>query len=81
MDHLRKFAVTVVEPAPGRFQWKILESKAGPDLWEQVEAGKEDFSSYAEALARGNDAVMSYGDDPDVGPRADGEDEDADPVG
>ncbi|AMM23152.1 hypothetical protein [Variovorax sp. PAMC 28711] len=81
MDHLRRLTVFVDEPDPGVFHWVIIESKEDATVWEDVEASMGSFTSWADAWAAGVKALHGHVADPAVGPRAEGEDENADPVG
>lgn len=80
-DHLRSLSVHVDEPDPGVFHWVILESTEDASVWADGEASHDSFASWDEALAAGVTALRAYAKDLAVGPRATGEDEDADPVG
>lgn len=81
MDHLRRLSVFIDEPDPGVFHWVIIESTEDASVWEDVEASMESFPTWQKAWAAGVQALMAYVADPSVGPRAQGEDESADPVG
>lgn len=81
MDHLRRLSVFVDEPDPGVFYWVIIQCGGDGTPWEDVDASLGSFSTWKEAWDAGVAALMSYVEDPAIGPRAPGEDEDADPIG
>ncbi len=70
--HLRPIALTVAESSPGLFQWTLLESSAGPPLYDRpVLAAEEPYDSFEKAARAGllNWTRMA-GDDPRQGPRS-----------
>lgn len=71
---LRPIAVFVSEPAAGRFVWELIEAESGAGAgeaeWTRLLASKARFTSYADALAAGLEALQAQMDDPAVGPRA-----------
>ncbi|RYZ12781.1 MAG: hypothetical protein EOO24_02180 [Comamonadaceae bacterium] len=71
---LRPIAVLVSEPAAGRFVWELIESEAGDEAgeaeWTRLLVSKARFTSYADALAAGLEALQAQMDDPAIGPRA-----------
>jgi len=78
-DTYRRLAVFVDRPSEGTFLWILLESTDDPAVWLDLETGDDSFSSWTEAHAAGNDALLAYVEDETLGPmRADG-DEDLDP--
>lgn len=81
MDHLRRLSVFVDEPDPGVFHWVIIQCGGDGIPWEDVDASLGSFSTWKEAWDAGVAALMSYVEDPAIGPRVRGEDENADPVG
>lgn len=81
MDHLRRLTVFVDEPDTGVFHWVIIQCGGDGTPWEDVDISLGSFSTWKEAWDAGVVALMSYVEDTAIGPRAPGEDEDADPVG
>jgi len=81
-DRLRSIAVTVDEPDPGVFHWVLMESTEDASVYQELEASEGSYDSWTHALRLGTERLMAIGAaSPVKGPRADGEDEDADPVG
>lgn len=79
-DHLRRISLSVDEPDPGRFHWVLMESTEDVSIWAELQASEESYSSYEEALYKGLSALQRLGPG-STGPRAQGEDENASPVG
>ena len=79
--YLRKISITVDEPDPGHFYWLLLESKEDASVWEALAAADEPCTSWGDAFDAGCVALHKLIPDERVGPRALGENEDADPVG
>ena len=79
-SHLRRVAVTVEEPNHGKFYWTLTESVADTVEWMELNASRESFPTYREALMAGVSVLVTLGSD-EAGPRASGEDENASPVG
>jgi hypothetical protein len=50
---LRSLALTVEEPSPGEFCWRILESRQDPQVFESVSCSDITFEAYDTALATG----------------------------
>ena len=68
---LRSLALTVEEPAPGEFCWRILESHGNPLLFESVACSDITFSAYDTALATGYGELQRLiGPDLQYGPRS-----------
>lgn len=67
---LRRIAVHVEEPQPGRFAWVLseLSDEAEPSLTVIAQAGKP-VRSYQQAMAQGLWALQSMVDDLELGPR------------
>jgi hypothetical protein len=80
-DHLRRIALTVEEPGPGRFHWVLLESLEDASGWNELAASSRAYPEWIDAINFGNNALMAMARDRRVGPRSQGEDEDASPVG
>ena len=81
-DHLRSIAVTVDEPDPGVFHWVLIESTEDASVYLELEASEGSYDSWTHALPQGTERLLALGrNSPVKGPRANGEDEDADPVG
>ncbi|CAN7384492.1 hypothetical protein [Variovorax sp. LjRoot178] len=81
-DHLRSIAVTVDEPDPGVFHWVLIESTEDASVYLDIEASEGSYDSWTHALRHGTERLMQIAiESPVIGPRASGEDEDADPVG
>ena len=69
---LRSLALTVEEPAPGEFCWRILESHADPLVFESVSCSEISFAAYDTALATGYGELQRLvGPDLQYGPRSD----------
>ena len=81
MTHLRHIAVWVDEPDPGHFHWVIHESTEDGSVWVDIESSAEAYLSWMEAFDAGSVELFKLFPDERSGPRALGEDEDADPVG
>lgn len=68
---LRSLALTVEEPAPGEFCWRILESRANPLVFESVSCSDISFAAYDTALATGYGELQRLiGPDLQYGPRS-----------
>ena len=80
MTHLRHISVFVDEPDPGHFHWVLHESTVDASVWVDIESSVDSFPSWMEAFDAGCAELFALVPD-DTGPRAIGEDEDADPVG
>lgn len=80
-SHLRRIAVFVDEPDPGAFYWVIIESTDDAAIWTDLEAAEESKTTWGEAFAAGNQALLKLVPDQKLGPRGTGEDENASPVG
>ena len=78
---LRKISITVDESDPGHFYWLLFESKEDASVWEALAAADEPCISWGDAFDAGCVALHKLVPDERVGPRALGENEDADPVG
>ncbi|MDM0066783.1 hypothetical protein [Variovorax sp. J31P207] len=81
MTHLRRISVFVDEPDPGHFHWVIHESTEDGSVWLDIESSATSFTSWLEAFDAGCVELFKVVSDERTGPRALGEDEDADPVG
>jgi hypothetical protein len=69
---LRSLALTVEEPAPGEFCWRILESHADSLVFESVSCSDISFAAYDTALATGYGELQRLiGPDLQYGPRSD----------
>lgn len=80
-DHLRRIALTVEEAAPGCFRWLLLESTGDAVVYDRrLAVSGEPCTCYASALKSGQAALLRMSRDIGTGPRACGEDEQADPV-
>ncbi|MGJ7506556.1 hypothetical protein [Variovorax sp. GT1P44] len=78
---LRRIAITVDEPEPGKFYWLLVESREDASVWEALAAADEPSATWGDAFDAGCVALCKLVPDERVGPRAVGENEDADPVG
>jgi hypothetical protein len=68
---LRSLALTVEEPAPGEFCWRILESRNNPTVFESVSCSDISFAAYDTALATGYGELQRLvGPDLQYGPRS-----------
>lgn len=82
MSHLRNIAVTIDECDPGQFFWLLIASDGDAVVYDEtIGQSEEHFPTYAEALHAGVEALKASIADLTIGPRVEGEDEDADPVG
>ncbi|WP_394787137.1 hypothetical protein [Rhodoferax sp.] len=79
-SHLRRIAISVDEPTPGKFYWNLTESVADIVEWMELDVSRESYATYREALMAGVSVLATLGSD-EAGPRASGEDENASPVG
>jgi hypothetical protein len=71
---LRSLALTVEETAPGKFCWRILESRGNPNVFESVSCSDISFDAYDTALATGYGELQRLvGPDLQYGPRSDEE--------
>lgn len=80
-DHLRRLTVFVDEPETGDFFWVLIESTDDAAIWSDVKASEESFPTWIQAWQAGTAELMKSIKDQNTGPRASGEDENADPVG
>jgi hypothetical protein len=68
---LRSLALTVEEPSPGEFCWRILESRQDPQMFESVSCSDITFDAYDTALATGYGELQRLvGPDLQYGPRS-----------
>jgi hypothetical protein len=79
--HLRRVAYYVDEPEKGEFYWVMIESLDDATVWIETKCSVNSYSTWQAALDAGNEALQDIVTNPDVGPRAPGEDENANPVG
>lgn len=79
--HLRRLAVYVDEPEPNTFYWVVIESHHDLTSWVEVDSSSSAFLTWIDAHQAGNLALLAHIDDRQSGPRVDGEDESASPVG
>jgi hypothetical protein len=80
-DHLRQIALFVDEPNPGSFHWVMIESTDDASVWNDLGASMEPFKSWKTAWDTGSAEILKMMENPEDGPRAYGEDENANPVG
>lgn len=76
---LRHLALTVEEPQPGLYHWMILESEDAMKTWFVLIGPGDDYDTFGEAWDDGAVQLRDMGDR-EYGPRAEIEDESADPV-
>lgn len=81
MSHIRRISVHVDEPDPGHFYWVLMEEGDDASQWHELESAAESYDLWLDALQAGTQALIGYAPDERIGPREDGEDEDAEPVG
>lgn len=82
MTHIRRISVHVDEPEPGSFYWVLMEEGDDASEWLELASAQEGFEMWLDALHAGTKALVRYAPDERIGPReADGDDEDASPVG
>lgn len=68
---LRSLALTVEEPTPGEFCWRILESRQDPRVFESIACSDITFAAYDTALATGYGELQRLvGPDLQYGPRS-----------
>lgn len=80
-DHLRRLTIFVDEPDHGHFHWVLIESTDDASIWSDVMSSEESFPEWIQAWQAGTTELMKSIKDQTTGPRASGEDENADPVG
>lgn len=69
-EHLRAYALTVEEAAPGEFKWRILENHGSRAVFESVCCSETTFAAYDTALATGYGELQRLiGPDLQFGPR------------
>lgn len=69
---LRSLALTVEEPAPGAFRWRVLESQPPSHTFVSLACSEASFAAYDAALASGYGALQRLvGNELQFGPRAD----------
>lgn len=83
---LRRIAVHVDEPTPGRFYWVLAEQGDDASQWKEFASAGSGCEMWLDALHAGVRALESHARDERIGPRTagpagTGEDEDAAPVG
>ncbi|CAA2109343.1 hypothetical protein [Variovorax paradoxus] len=72
---LRRIAVHVDEPRPGKFEWVLNEALSpSSESWTPLDRAKRPVDSYRKAMALGLLALQALVDDLDAGPRAAQED-------
>ena len=81
MSHLRRLAVFVDEVEHGALHWVLHESTEDASVWTDLKASEQSFPTWVEAYDTGIVKLMKLVHDERFGPRAQGEDEDAAPVG
>lgn len=70
MPTFRNIAVTVVHPAPGNFQWRLLETApSGQGQWTVVSESRIIYSEWLDAFNAGIDEVMVLTTDGRYGPQ------------
>jgi hypothetical protein len=81
-SHIRRIAVHVDEPDPGRFYWVLMEEGDDASQWRELESAPEGYDMWLDALQAGTTALIRYAPDERIGPREESsDDEDAAPVG
>lgn len=80
-DHLRRLTVYVEEAERGVFHWVLIESPEDPSAWVERSYSVSGEQTWFDAWSAGAAALMRHVQDPRHGPRAQGESEDASPVG
>jgi hypothetical protein len=81
ISHVRRIAVYVDEPTPGHFFWVLTEECDDASHWTELESADLSYDMWLDALHAGVRALQGYALDARVGPRALGENENANPVG
>ncbi|MBD9667420.1 hypothetical protein IB278_25910 [Variovorax sp. VRV01] len=81
MTHIRRIAVHVDEPDPGHFYWVLMEVGDDASGWKELASAEEAYDMWLDALQAGVRALEGYASGERIGPRAAGDDEDANPVG
>ena len=79
MSQLRNISVFVDEPVPGHFHW-VLHEGSPSSVWIDIADSEQSYTSWTEAFEAGTVALYRMVPDERGGPRAPGEDEDADPT-
>jgi hypothetical protein len=81
ISHVRRIAVHVDEPTPGHFFWVLMEECDDASHWTELESADLSHDTWLDALHAGVRALQGYALDARAGPRAPGENENANPVG
>ncbi|MDM0108834.1 hypothetical protein QTH97_28095 [Variovorax sp. J22R24] len=66
---IRRIAVYVDEARDGTFRWILIEHRAKPPRWVQIEAAKKTSNTYREAMAAGLWVLQRLVGDLESGPR------------
>ncbi|MDM0108615.1 hypothetical protein QTH97_26960 [Variovorax sp. J22R24] len=69
-EQYRHLAVFIDNPGEGNFVWIVLESTGDPAVWLDLETGSESYPAWIEAFEAGNDALLAYVEDKNLGPIA-----------
>ncbi|SFQ05586.1 hypothetical protein [Variovorax sp. 770b2] len=80
-EHLRRISAHVDERDPGQFFWVLMERGEYASQWKEIDAAKEPFDMWLNALQVGMWALESMSDDNRIGPRARDSKEDGSQVG
>lgn len=80
MAHIRRISVHVDEPDPGHFHWVLMEGGDDASHWRELASAQGGYDLWLDALHAGNKALLDYVVDERIGPRQDGENENAAPV-
>jgi hypothetical protein len=68
---LRRIAVHVDEPRPGKFEWVLNEaSPPSSEMWTLLQKSARPVASYQKAMAQGLLALQALVEDLKTGPRA-----------
>ena len=81
MSQIRRIAVHVDEPDPGHFYWVLMEEGDDASHWVELGSADQPTDMWIDAFQAGTAALLGYVQDERIGPRAAGDDEDANPVG
>lgn len=67
-DQYRRLAVFVDQPGDQKFIWVVLENTGDPAVWLDLETAPDAYESWIEAFEAGNEALLAYVDDENIGP-------------
>ena len=81
MSHARRISLYVDEPDSKVYYWVLMESTDDITVWSDLESSQESYPTWLKAFEAGTQALLKMAPDTSKGPLAEGEDENASPVG